>query len=420
MTNNNQNTPALEAMSFYHPHGMVPAWKNAADFGGANGRVATLSDIIAARLGTKAAPSSFAWDNHFTTATAEYVGISASGRKVIIVAHGVGPMATIEGVLKAYSWEYKDKERNRRGGRITQEEFLKLEAGHYGPVSVVDMEELVGRYKYALYEVLTESQAIAEPLMKARLGANYKQYLRKHAVACREYQEGNYKRKDPHIIRMESSSNCSYLYKQIEPGYALAHLLSITQAQGLGHSSGNESYSSLVSAISCHDWTDGVRLAGVRSATGPSDIHGGLRGLDRAIKSHLPLLLKPVSETPDVGLRPLCRYGERWFAQYLKQGAGMDTGAPEYVVTSMQKVEGGPSYLTTRSNGMHFIYDIKEVARIAPVGANAYHLPGPIGFGEEGHVAPIVFYRVELDVTSRVRKEAEIYDDFALLLKLVA
>ena len=119
-------------------------------------------------------------------------------------------------------------------------------------------------------------------------------------------------------------------------------------------------------------------------------------------------------------LRPLCRYGDRWFAQYLKQGSGLDTGAPEYVVTSMQKLEGGPSYLTTRYNGMHFTYDIKEVARIAPVGANAYHLPGPIGFGEDGHVAPIVFYRVELDVTSRVRKEAEVYDDLALLLKLVA
>lgn len=47
-----KNSTKTTGMAFYHPDGFVPAWKLASAFIGGNGRVATLPDIINARLST--------------------------------------------------------------------------------------------------------------------------------------------------------------------------------------------------------------------------------------------------------------------------------------------------------------------------------------------------------------------------------
>src|SRR3989344_1320951 len=125
---------SIPAMAFYHPDGLVAAWKQASRFAGDEGRIATLPDIIDARLATK--PGSVPWERYFTTRSAEYVGKSRGGNRIIVVAHGVGPMATLDGVIETYKWHYSDKNRDRRGGRITEEEFHNLESGRYGPVAV--------------------------------------------------------------------------------------------------------------------------------------------------------------------------------------------------------------------------------------------------------------------------------------------
>ena len=115
------------AMAFYHRDGLTAAWQQAMMFAEKDGRIATMPDIVAARLQAK--PSASVWDKYYTTLTAEYVGYSRGGNLVLVVAHGIGPMATLEGIQKAYSWQYNDKSRNRRGGRITEKEFLDLVDG---------------------------------------------------------------------------------------------------------------------------------------------------------------------------------------------------------------------------------------------------------------------------------------------------
>src|SRR5437016_1386639 len=106
----------INCMAFYHPEGFVPAWKHCQAFIADNGRIATLPDIINARLRTPSEGSdSVPWTTYFTTSSAEYVGVSPRGNRIVIVAHNVGPMSTLDGVLKAYSYEYKDRERTRRG-----------------------------------------------------------------------------------------------------------------------------------------------------------------------------------------------------------------------------------------------------------------------------------------------------------------
>lgn len=123
----------IAAMAFYHPDGLIPSWKQALRFAGEGGRVATLPDIIGSRTVDPAeAPS---WRSYFTTASAEYYGLSRRGNPVLAVIHGAGPLSTPEGCLEGYA---KDGSGRRRSGRIRKELFWKLLDGRFGDVFTVD------------------------------------------------------------------------------------------------------------------------------------------------------------------------------------------------------------------------------------------------------------------------------------------
>lgn len=420
-------------MAFYHPDGFVPAWKQATAFanGGAKsgqkGRIATLPDIISARLGETGTRNS-AWCQYFTTTSAEYFGVGKDGKRKLIVAHGVGPMATLDGIQKAYSHEYKDTERNRRGGRISREEFLKLEAGEYGKVHVVDYDELCNRYEYPFYQVLTLSQALAEPLMEARLGPRWREYLKRHAKEARAFfkEEGlrveEEDRQDPYIVKMDQASNCSYEYAKLAEDQAIAHLLSIGGLSQLSHSPGRGRYrTSLVCDVDCHEWWNGVRLAASQIDASLKSIHPGVTSLRDLMYRHWQHLIKPVAEqSAPLGLRVLTKVDGNWFTQYQKQGERMDTYEAEFPVTSCVEVEGGPAtFTTTEGGGFFFKYGINEVERIAPEGANAYYLPGDVCRGGDGMITSIQFFRVEVDTSRRMPHQSDVQNNFELLMELL-
>ena len=100
--------PVARAMAFFHQDGLPTAWKQATKFAGKDGRLATMPDIVAARLETK--PGDPPWETYFTTLTAEYLGLSKQGNKILVVAHGIGPMSTLDGAIKAYGWQFKNQE----------------------------------------------------------------------------------------------------------------------------------------------------------------------------------------------------------------------------------------------------------------------------------------------------------------------
>lgn len=429
-----KNTTPNTGMAFYHPDGFVPAWKQASAFanGGAKsghkGRIATLPDIISARLSETGTRNS-AWGHYFTTTSAEYCGVGKDGKRKIIVAHGVGPMATLDGIQKAYSHEYKDTERNRRGGRISREDFLKLEAGEFGKVAVVDYDELVARYEYPFLEVLTLSKALAEPLMEARLGPRWREYLKRHAREARAFfkEEGvaapdAEAHQDPYLIQMEDASNCSYQYAKVAEDQAIAHLLSIGSLSQLSHSPGRGRYrTSLVCDVSCHEWWNGVRLAAVQIDASLKSIHPGVTSLRDLMYRHWQHLIKPVTEQPEaLGMRVLTKVDGKWFTQYPKQGERMDTHEAEFPITSIVEVEGGPAtFTTTEGGGFFFKYGIKEVERIAPCGANAYYLPGEVCRGGDGFITGIQFFRVEVDTSRRMPRQADVQNNFELLMQLL-
>ncbi|MBI4118283.1 MAG: hypothetical protein HY455_01990 [Parcubacteria group bacterium] len=447
-------------MAFYHQDGLPAAWQQATKFAGPNGRLATMPDIIAARINSK--PGDPAWETYFTTLTAEYLGISKDGSRILIVAHGIGPMSTLAGIQKAYSWEYKDKGRNRRGGRITQQEFLKLEAGNYGPVCIIDFDAYCKRYEYPFGGTLRASQALLDPVLKARHGPRHAEYIRIHVAAAREWhreQNGfdpenrfqtpqpdfdrflNRRRaqhwidgrrdSDPHILQVNDPANCAYTFvpfhghREIEDGYALAHLITTGALCHLHHGI----HESLTSDLHCHEWGNGVRLVGIKeSANLESGVHAGPepRALVHKYWRDLLVPVFPPDAEPGVGFRALMQMGDQWFTQYLKMGERMDTYEPEYVVTSLEKV-GDPVLFRTTVGGYHgfFKFGINEVQAIAPASANAYVFVSEpqnewSGGNPTHQTCMVQFYRAEADTTKRVIKADTLAYDLDRMMALLA
>ncbi len=439
-------TKSPEAMAFYHQDGLPAAWQQAMKFAGKGGRLATMPDIVTARLGTK--PGEMPWETYFTTLTAEYFGFSKAGNRILIIAHGIGPMFTLKGVQKAYSWEYKDKERNRRGGRITAQEFLDLEAGKYGEVAIVDFESYCQRYEYPFLQMLRVSQAIIDPVLKARLGSQAEQYIMAHAEAARKwhrkqaridpknrYNLPDYERfldrrrrqhlqdsvegSDPFIVKLEGAANCCYTFgsrrghRQIEDGYAIAHLIS---TGGLSHVfyEGNES---LVLDIDCHEWLNGVRFVGIKAG---GDIQSVSKGPNarQLLRKYWRDLFVPAGNKRGIGFRALVRIDEQWFTQYPKAGARMDTGEPEYVVTSAKKVGEPVLFRTTSSgSGVFFKFGVNEVKAIAPPNANAYFFVGEPRPEGNDHICEVQFYRIKADTSRRLMRADKLARDYDMMMK---
>lgn len=451
---------AVNVMAFYHGDGLVAAWHQAKQFAGEKGRIATMPDIVAARLESK--PGEEPWETYYTTTTAEYYGITKDGNRILIVAHGIGPMATLEGIRKAYGWQYNDKTRAKDGGRITQQEFNDLESGKYGEVQIVDFNPYCYRYQYPFLQVLKLSQALTDPVLKARLGSQAEEYILAHAAHARAwhcqqtgfdplnkfgYAAEDYacymdRRRqqhfidslaysDPYIIKLEGPSNCSYTckpagdHRRIEKGYAVAHLISTGGLCNLHHE-GNES---LTNDVGCYGWYDGVRLVGIKA--GASVRTGIKKGPDAymLLREHWQKLLRPVFP-PDIpsaiGFRALVQIGKQWFTQYPKIGERMDTWEPEHVVTSMEKI-GEPALFRTTVGGYHgfFKYGTNEVEAIAPPNANAYCTVSDPQIEWNGgnpthHTIMVQFYRIEADTTKRLMRAEILSRDFEKMMKLHA
>lgn len=442
------------AVAFYHEKGFVPAFKQANRFAGEQGRLATMPDVIAARLATE--PGTPPWEMYFTTMSAEYRGLSRAGNEILIVAHGIGPMANLNGILLAYGHEFSDKTRGRRGGRITQDQFKDLESGKYGDVAIVDLQEYRRRYEYPFIQALLAREAIDDPLVKARLGNRAEEYITahtRHAVAWHQEQSGvdeenrfgmaghaeyNERRKRMHeahtrlsrhglvyVLELNDAANCPYV-RPLEEGLAFAHLLSIGRLVHLNHEGWNRSrHQSLISDVSCHEWWNGVRLIGIRGTDSVSAINEGANDLGRLMEKHWRKLMRPTGLTSLEGFFPLIQFGGKTFTLYAKQGDGLDTVDPEYLVVQSEKVLGGPSIFRTTVGGYHglFKYGIREVRRIAPPKANAYRFAGEVQIEWKGgnpthHVVPIEFYRVEVDASKRLPRAEEVRADYDLMMSL--
>ena len=422
------------SMAFYHEKGFVPAFKQASKFAGKDGHIGTMPDVIAARLamlpsdpGMIDTSKPTSWDRYYTTMTAEYFGVLA-GRTSIVVAHGIGPMSTLQGILDAYSYEFDDKSRNRCGGRISQEEFEKLARGEYGDVSIIDYEEYRNRWGDRHYRAPTgyrrANDASRDALLVARLGPQAHEYIARHAALARQYyqKEASLVVADPFIVDVDEPGNLPYWCRKIEPGLAFAHLTSIGGMMLVHHHSGLQ-LPSWACDVGIHEWWNSVRLLGLR----PGSIGEVQDGPDarRLLRNHWQDLFEPsgLDRMPD-GLFVLMQMPDKtWFTQFPKKGTSADSYEPEFQVTSMEKV-GELARFYTESNYPVpiFRYDIREAQAVLPKEANAYELvgdPTKTGGADSRETCLVQGYRIEIDHTRRLVRQDALANDYDRMMKLL-
>ena len=424
-----------------------------------------MPDIVEARMAS--GPDDLPWRNYFTTNSAEYYGIGADGREKLIVAHGVGPMSNIEGIKRAYAWEYKDQQRRRRGGRISAEEFLRLEAGCYGQVAVLataEDESLLtaferfceldseGRFVVFVIDFVkylewhgseafsgndTVTLALLDVLLMARLGRRSAYYLadhRKHALEWHEKNDIRLRRGDPFVLMNKGASNCSYttiekvdgrydfdhpLPRPLEDGMAIGHLLSIS---GLAHTHSRDDFGlweGLISDISCHEWVNGVRFlavpagsdwqAGVDESPDPSDV----------LRRRWQQLMQPADDTDYIPPRLylLEESDGEWFTRYSKQSGHeqMDDSDVEFHVRTARMIDVQRQF--TVDEDFFLRYDLARVIALAPAGVNAYIITEISSKDSLGHTTVTVqFYKADVDTSQRLPRVEEIKQNYDLLM----
>lgn len=241
-------------------------------FAGKGGRVATLPDIMSLRAATgedkiARVPWINPWQSWFDTTSAEYMGFTAGGVPIIIVAHGVGPLATAAGIKRIY----RRRESSLVYGRctITWGEFRKLEAGVYDDVSIVPLQEVMGCYEVPFYEASTLDQAAADPLLQARLGPAWRQVMVELDKVTRN-RDLRYTGGQPKLV-----ANLGNLYELHMPDDPpQAHLLTVgrTVVAHRGNDNGGTSISFDVDLV---DRVRDNRFIGVKPGWDGRSLHGG-------------------------------------------------------------------------------------------------------------------------------------------------
>jgi len=425
-------------LAFFHDGGLE-GWAMAERFAGPGGRVATMPDIVDARIAS--GPRTSAWCRYQTTSSAEYYGISRAGSYVLAVLHGVGPMATLEGARAAYSWSLVDNEdRKKEGGRISREDFLAVLDGRWGEPHVVDVASYLRRYEYP-FSSLIRGWAETDPLVAARMGgservARYLEMLDREDVEETGGQGRTGKPSPGHLLRISDDPNNSYTRIMDGTGGkrftfaprmlgggtmddgAMATLLSISQPC---MTSGSGDRASLQVDIGTHEWWNGTRFVGWRAGAPPGDIPQD-SSYDWASKARPDLLSAPYDgPVPPVWTLMKDDEGD-WWVQRPKDGARMDTGVPLFRVSGIEEVGGPVPFETTASSYPGFFkYDVSEVVPLMPEGANAYAKEGEPGLtSDERHVrTSLRFYRVEFGRDVALRREKDMMRDPDAMMAVV-
>ncbi len=429
---------APRALSFYNSE-LEPAWKAAALYAGMGGRIATLPDIIAARLTSSAEDvmedrhESHAWSTYSTTTSAEYVGISRGGVAIVVVAHGIGPLTTLDRLVEGYKKDRRYPDERVEGVRIPREEFLALESGAYGPVNVIPLIDVLERHQYPFIGAITTKQTLREPLMRARLGPSAEAYIELHEKANQLFasKKGCVSGKNQKILGMggayslycRDDDNTLLLHKLPgiggkAPTEAFGHLLSIGQVVTSHFSHRDQEHPSLTSDISLHDRGDGVRFIAIPEGADPLKILPGPNAR-RLYAKHWRELIKPCRAGKQPPLYAIRYLGEDAFTEIPHEGHEMASGEAQYHVRSMQAL--GTGTFRTKVTGYYgFLrYDLKSVQEVAPEGANAFvRGEARVVDGGDYQECPVTFYKADIDTSQAMPKFERFEQNIDALLAL--
>lgn len=417
------------AMGFYSQDGFVTAQAHARRFAGPTGRIATMPDIVDARLAD--ARGGYAWSWYFDTASFEFFGYTRGGVRALIVAHGIGPLATVEGQLASCDYVPANPDRGKKGGRISQEEFLKLESGHYGEVAVVPYDSVLSFAEFP-FTYMRASVAALHPLVRARLGARYDEYLKQHAsiATAHHLRSSGEVVTDPYIVSLRAPSDARYhtggwreyplAFPDLDAGNgALAHTLMMEQLVNLGHQSGYRS-PSLTSEISVCNPGEGRRYIAVREGpltTVRREIGGDTVGV---LMNHPERLSDSVDVTTCDLYRLMKNSRGRWFTQVAHEGHAMATGVPEFMVEDVVPV-GEVQRIVIDVEGYYgfFRFDYERIKQSMPEGSNAFDFVSVAVADSDHHECYVQFYRAAVDTSKRLWSLERLASDYDTLIDLM-
>jgi len=399
-------------------------WNKALRFAGEDGRIATMSDIVDVRIASDIDES--IWRTYSVANSAEYFGLSKGGVPILIVAHGVGPISTVDGIRNARVL-MSDSEKCGDGGLITSKEFWELENGSYGEVSIIDFNDMMKRYDGNPFSWLTASEAMSNPLVQARLGPRYEEYISNHLKITQECYEQEWGCKitdDITIIKLDEPKDLRYTptVNNVDAPmaqYALANLL-VVEGSCFWHDQDIDCRV-LKSDISCDGIVGSTRSIGVRGASKVQSVHPGFESLENLIVDNGLELTEPVLDSENVTSDEIFlirQYRNVMFTLSRKSSPNGDSCVvePERLVTSAKKVGEPVECLFDLSR-----YEICNIQDVIPKGANAYK----IFFCEKNESSNLIkaeaeFYKVTIDKDRQLIKPEVFENDGGLLAEFLS
>lgn len=419
------NNP-VSSRSFFNDLGFAQSWKTAQAFAGDIGCVATMKDIIQARVANDTDKE--VWNRYYTTTSAEYIGLSKRGVPLAVITHGNGPLFKPDDWVKAY--EQIDGFHPQDNGYIDISSFHDLVDGKFGDVTIIDLSSYAPGGHRTFREYRTMDEAINDPWTLARMGGDLSMaaaYLQNTIDAgSAENPQGASDIVFRHDLGHGALMLCGddwksiCVHKNLSNGdgmLAAARLLSISQLSNT-HGVDRQGKVALLSEIDHHGRTDGSRFVGIRG-NAFSNINEGSDFSELARNSPEKITVPHTGED-DRTFEQLLEQGGKLYVQTRKQGCVMDGGYPLHHLKSSSKIGDVVHVnLGEPASPFFFKYDNADVLRHAPEGANAYLTVWKKQDGG-GQAVGVQFYQIEADYETRILGHDEVYADIDLLVKLVA
>lgn len=419
------NNP-VSSRSFFNDLGFAQSWKTAQAFAGDIGCVATMKDIIQARVANDTDKE--VWNRYYTTTSAEYIGLSKRGVPLAVITHGNGPLFKPDDWVKAY--EQIDGFHPQDNGYIDISSFHDLVDGKFGDVTIIDLSSYAPGGHRTFREYRTMDEAINDPWTLARMGGDLSMaaaYLQNTIDAgSAENPQGASDIVFRHDLGHGALMLCGDDWKSIcvhknlsygDGMLAAARLLSISQLSNT-HGVDRQGKVALLTEIDHHGRTDGARFVGIRG-NAHSNIKEGSDVSELASKWPEKITVR---HTGEVGgkFEHLIEQGGKLYVQTRKQGCVMDSGYPLHHLKSAREIgEIVRVNFGEPASPFFFKYDNADVVRHAPEGANAFLTVSKHQDGRGQGVA-VQFYHIDADYETRILGRDEVYADIDLLVKLVA
>lgn len=378
-------------------------------------RVATLPDLIKLRINNE--EDSLVWNRWITPLTTLYFGVY-QGKRIIVVAHHLGPLSTEDRLLVWADSGTKDEQGGRKKygheglPKITKQEFCDLVEGKYGEVKVIDFEAYRSGFQSHLSgDHIIISDALIDPVLQALFGPEMEKFIEKHSQISSAHAKA--KGKDEHaekkILELEIKDPYGWnIFLDSESSFPEDEPVALFLTLGNPSYWGNHDLS-VSTSIRVSDDLGYARFVVL------NDESEDILDIDfNPWECWEKCLVDSSGPVPDLFV--LEGEDDNYFTQYPKNGDRMDTRELMFKVEHFEKI-GDPTFFETPDCLFFLRYHIDEVKAIAPPEANAYIVCGDVAPGKKVKV-PVQFFKVQVNTKKRILRPKEVMRNLPLLLEV--